>query len=430
MPQRVIDSEFKELLQAINIDYQGLAKEHKAFERARQIKSADELMRMVLLYCGADESLRAVAGNMTLLGINLTDQSVMERLAKCQPWLQAVVSKMLEIPTNLASQLTQQKRLLIADMTDVTGPGAQGSEWRVHLVIDACSLQVVDINISDYHTVESLQLIKVANGDLIMADRAYCRRDKIFESLRQGAELVLRYNHKAVPVYDAKGNKINLINHFRNQARETYRSSEVSINNSNGEERKVWLHCYRLSKKDAAIAKKKCHYRNRKVKSGVSELTLFMSQLVVVLTSIPPTILSAEVALALYRCRWQVEIAIKRFKSLLNLDLLRTRLDSSLATVWLSGKMLFVLIMAAKARHLASSAYQVHCSRNQTPWRILQLLTHATLSIIIASQHWQDSNWPLALHVLSERRRNRKLQSLPIAISRFLGRLPVLANAS
>jgi hypothetical protein len=344
MPQQVIDSEFLELLQEIKVDYRKLAIEKEAYQRPRKIKSVDELMRMVLLYCGVDESLREVAGNMALLGVKITDQSVMERLEKCQGWLQAIISEMLDIPSTITTTLAEQRRILIADMTDVTGPGAKGSEWRVHLVIDASTSQVVDINISDYQTVESLQLVKVKNGDLILADRAYCRRDKIFESIKQGADLFLRYNHKSVPVYDADGNKINLIKHYRKQARETYSSSEVYIDNSYGEERKVWLHCYRLSKKEAAIAKKKCHYKNRKVKGGVSDLTVFVSQFVIVLSTIPPTKLSAEVALELYRYRWQIELVIKRFKSILNLDMLRAKLDSSLAEVWLYGKMLYVLI--------------------------------------------------------------------------------------
>ena len=35
-----------------------LAREHKAFVRAKKVKTPEELLRLVLLYCGLDQSLR------------------------------------------------------------------------------------------------------------------------------------------------------------------------------------------------------------------------------------------------------------------------------------------------------------------------------------------------------------------------------------
>jgi hypothetical protein len=430
MPQSMIDNEFDKLLQEIKVDYRESARKHKAFERARKIKTVDQLMRIVLLYCGVDQSLREVTGNMTMLGTELTDQSVLERLEKCQPWLQDVVSKMLALPASLTSALPKQKRLIVADMTDVVGPGAAGSQWRVHLVTDVRTMQLTEINISDYHTVESLYLINAQANDLILADRAYCRRNAIFETVSVGTELILRYNHKSVPVYDLEGRKIDLIKHFGKQKRETITTTEVMINSHQGEERKVWLHCYRLSKKAAVVAEKKCRRKNHKVKSGVSELTLFMSNLVVVLSTIPPTQLSAAVVLELYRCRWQIELVIKRFKSLLNLDQLRTRLNSTLAQVWLYGKMLYVLLMESAARRVAADTYQFDSNRTQTPWRILKLICHSINRVITGSLHWQEANWRKTLRVLSERKRKRTLQTLPFAITRYLSNFTELASVA
>jgi IS4 transposase len=38
--------------------------------------------------------------------------------------------------------------------------------------------------------------------------------------------------------------------------------------------------------------------------------------------------LSGEVILALYRCRWQIELVIKRMKSILHIDKLRAKYRS------------------------------------------------------------------------------------------------------
>jgi IS4 transposase len=43
---------------------------------------------------------------------------------------------------------------------------------------------------------------------------------------------------------------------------------------------------------------------------------------------------------ALYRVRWQAELAIKRLKSLLDIDRLRAREHSALAELYLHGKLL------------------------------------------------------------------------------------------
>ena len=53
-----------------------------------------------------------------------------------------------------------------------------------------------------------------------------------------------------------------------------------------------------------------------------------------------PAVLSAATSLAVYRCRWQVAIASKRWKSVLEVDALRAKARRPLAEVWLQGKLL------------------------------------------------------------------------------------------
>jgi len=62
---------------------------------------------------------------------------------------------------------------------------------------------------------------------------------------------------------------------------------------------------------------------------------------VLVLTHLPTTVLDTETVGELYRVRWQVELYIKRLKSLLQLDRLRARQGSELAEVYLYGKLLY-----------------------------------------------------------------------------------------
>ena len=58
------------------------------------------------------------------------------------------------------------------------------------------------------------------------------------------------------------------------------------------------------------------------------------------MTPLAPAVLSAQTLMALYRCRGHVEMAIKRWKSVLDVDALRAKAPSPLAEVWLHGKLL------------------------------------------------------------------------------------------
>ena len=69
-----------------------------------------------------------------------------------------------------------------------------------------------------------------------------------------------------------------------------------------------------------------------------------------VFTTVPPEVLGTETVIALYRLRWQVELAIKRLKSVLDLDQLRAKQGSPLADVWLHGKLLYALCIDKYAR--------------------------------------------------------------------------------
>jgi len=67
-----------------------------------------------------------------------------------------------------------------------------------------------------------------------------------------------------------------------------------------------WVHAYRLSSEQANRARQKCRQRH---KTGQPQAaTLWLAGWVLVFTTLAPTALSAETIVAVYRCRWQVEV--------------------------------------------------------------------------------------------------------------------------
>jgi hypothetical protein len=135
------DTMFEDLLQDLTPEIEPLARECKAFTRAHKIKTPLQLLRMVLLYCGLDKSLRAVAGDMTLLVERMTDSSVRERLLACGPWVQALLTQML-CPSDLPSPAARW-RLLVIDGSQVQRPGATGADYRIHVCLDVTQVQQV-----------------------------------------------------------------------------------------------------------------------------------------------------------------------------------------------------------------------------------------------------------------------------------------------
>jgi len=95
LPPKSKEKVFEELLQDLPPEFKELAIEFKAFTRFRKIKTVEELLRVVFLYCGLDLSFREVAGNLTLLDERITVESVRKRLKACLPWIKALLVEML-----------------------------------------------------------------------------------------------------------------------------------------------------------------------------------------------------------------------------------------------------------------------------------------------------------------------------------------------
>ena len=157
---------------------------------------------------------------------------------------------------------------------------------------------------------------------------------------------------------------------MKRQRPETIRTVEVAIQSACGQyEVRGWVHAYRLSAAHANEARRKCRKRHKKGSPKAS--TLFLAGWVLVFTTLSPAVLSAETIMKIYRCRWQIELAIKRWKSVLDVDALRAKEGSPLARVWLHGKLLYALMLERRMRRkLGGSWSRLDGERLGTWWRV------------------------------------------------------------
>jgi DDE family transposase len=414
------DTLFEELLQDLPSEVCLMAREFKAFVRAKKVKTPEHLLRLVLLYCGLDKSLRTVAGVFTALYEPLTDQSVAERLRACGPWVKALLRQML--PLVPVAALAEGRRLLVIDASTVQAPGATGTDHRLHLCLDLVSLEFIEVLVTDVHSGETLKHFALGPGDVVVADRGYAQPQGLSAAVQQGAELIVRLNPFSVVLTRPTGQPLVLGVALKRQPAETIRTLPVVIRSACGQhEVWGWVHAYRLSAEQANRARQKCRQRH---KTGQPQAAaLLLAGWVLVFTTLAPAVLSAETILAVYRCRWQVEIAIKRWKSVLDVDALRAKAGSPLAEVWLHGKLVYALLLERRMRRSLGDRWgRLDHKRVGTWWRVWGMLKEVIAPLITGALFWQEEAWVTCLQVVTERPRRRKLQQLPPAAIDLLSR--------
>jgi hypothetical protein len=139
--------------------------------------------------------------------------------------------------------------------------------------------------------------------------------------------LLVRLNPFSVVLCDPAGQPLALRAALTRQPADTLHTLEVEIRSASGADAvHGWVHAYRLSEEQAHRARHHCRQRHKQ--GSPQAETLFLAGWVLVFTTLAPEVVSAQTIMALYRCRWQVELAIKRWKSVLDMDALRAKAQS------------------------------------------------------------------------------------------------------
>lgn len=428
MTPQEIDNKFYQLQQELPAEVQALARQYKAFQRSRRIKTVSDLLRAVMLYSICDLSLREVAGWFTGRGQRITDEAVRGRLKCCATWIEAVIGKMLPV-IERPFQLPGKKawRLVIRDGSVVNGPGSQGSDYRLHLSFDPIQQRIDQLHLSDSHRSESLSLFCHDQNAIEMGDRAYAKAAALIETRQAGAHFCVRMTPNYLCLRDRSGNKLDLIEHLRGAGEATEMSFEVLVQETEtGERCEAYLHAHHLSEQQANRARRRVKRRAQKKGHTLRATTLLLCDWLLILTSIAPSQLPASEIFELYRVRWQVELLIKRFKSLLNADFLRAHGGSPLSEVYLLGKLLFALLVESRTlKRVGHDWMRMIGSRQATCWRPWKLIAAEIKEVVLNTVAWGSLNWREMLDVLGERKRKRKLQLIPDAVVQWLRCNPV-----
>jgi hypothetical protein len=409
-PTENADILFEEIIQDFPPETEKLAREFKAFTRGRKVKNVKQLLRIVLSYCGLDKAMRNIAGEFTMLyKVKITDQSIMERLVAAQAWVKALLPKMLGKP-----KLPIGKRVSVVDASDIREPGSK-NWYRLHLSIDLATLEILQIKITDKYSGESLNNFQFQNSEIVINDRGYCHAQAMVEQAQQGVDLISRVHPHNLPLFDLEGKRINLVEKLSQQEEQTICTMAVKIRDKAGEKEVLgFIHAYRLGAQEAEKARRKCLNKRRKHQTkNPDPAALFLAGFVIIFTTISPDDVAGEIILSTYRCRWQVELVFKRWKSLLNVDLLRAKVNNPLGNLWMHGKLLYALMIERRINRIFGSAINdLTEARKTTGWSVYQAMVEQVSPLISGVAFWHVEAWPDFLKVTAQRSRKRALQNL------------------
>jgi hypothetical protein len=321
------------------------ARAHKAFVRARGVKSARDLLRLALMYGPGGHSLRSVAALAAAHGIaEVSDVSLLERFERAADWLQFLCEESLRRASNAIGTRAGDRPIRIVDGSRLDGPGDRA--WRLHLCYDAALGRIVDAAITTTREGERLDRLCVSKGEIRLGDRGFPQPDGIKNTLDAGADVLVRLTWKSLRMTHADGQQIDWLKLFRRASEWGSLDMPVRVHKAHGKFEPLDMRMVIIKKPPAAAAtaRRKARRASQKSQHRTDPRTLAAADHVILLTSLKPEEFPTDQLGALYRLRWQIELAIKRLKSLLHIDRLPAK-DPDLARAWLYAHLLVALLL-------------------------------------------------------------------------------------
>lgn len=357
------DDNWDYLLKLLPDGWEELARTSGAVRRLRGATSLGSLLRVLLLHVGHGCSLRTTSVVGKAAGwICMSDVALHKKFAQCEPWLHLLCQGLLAQSQMALPTTFRGLSMRLIDSTLVKEPGVTGSQYRV-----LYSLRVPDWQ-CDYFRLtpakgagngESLKHFAIRKGDCLVADRGFSHLAGIEHVHRHGGCLIVRLNTHNARLQNHDGSPVDLLRWLSTLTQPGAVGSLpvwVGAQGQDGARAQrvpARLCAVRKSIEATALARRKLHRKVQRGKIALHAATLEQAAWVVVLTTVPQALLSADAVLQWYRVRWQIELAFKRLKSLGDVGHLPKK-DQRSSRAWVYGKLLIALLTEKMQRHAAS----------------------------------------------------------------------------
>lgn len=349
-----------------DFDLEEAARSTKAFLRPRGVKSVGALLHLALARGPGGLSLRETAAWAHLAGVaELTDASLNDRLHQSCDFLSAIVEAMLRARNAEAPPRWSGRSVRFADGTCISKPGGKpgsATDWRIHAVYDLGVGGFSHLEITDGHGGEAIDRGAPVEGEIRIADRGFANAKGMRRYIEAGrrahgagsADFIVRMRWNACKLEGRDGKPFDLIERLRTLPQDC-QIDQVRVNVLGaGAPLPVRLVIRRKTPEQTEAEIKRLNRMAAKNKRQLNWRSLVAAGFVVVATSLDEEDYPASEALALYRLRWQIELAFKRLKSLLHIDKLPAKTKRG-GLSWLYAHLIVALAVEAQTQDLLDS---------------------------------------------------------------------------
>ncbi len=354
-----LQEDWKLLVSFLPANWQRLAVETGALKGLRKNKSAENLLRVLLLHLGCGHSLLETTVRARQEGLaELSSVALWKRLRKSQRWLQSLCVEMFrERGVELSQAAGLQVRVL--DATTVKEPGKTGSLWRVHYSVRLPSLSCDFLRFSATEgdgMRESFRQFPVAHGDHLLADQSHATASGLRYIAQAGGLVTVRLNTGALKLQTVQGQPFDLLGTVQTLRRAGQPESwDVKVVDAAGPVAGGRVCALRKTREAVRLARRNRHQQASREGRPLRPETPEFAKYVVVFTTFPAEQFSTVDVLEWYRMRWQVELVFQRFKSLAELGHL-PKGDEDGAKAWWYGKLFAALLVEKLIGHARSLA--------------------------------------------------------------------------
>jgi hypothetical protein len=347
----VLTDSFAELLKRLpaGIDLDRLALETKAIVRKRKLAGGANLLRLALMRGPGGLSLRGTSGWASLLDVaRLTNPGLNYRMKQSVGFLKALLERLLAARLPGANARWPGRVLRLADSTSIRERGGTTTAWRVHGVFDLGGGGFSHLELTDKHGAEALERGAPLAGEIRLGDRNYARGPALRRFLAAGGgtvDYIARVGWNALRLSTPDGQLFDLIGHLKSLPVDTI-PHEVAVSVAAGAGHPALpARLIILRKTPEATEAARAALRRSAVKRGrqLDPRSLVAAEFMLLITSLPAQGYEAADILAVYRLRWQIELAFKRLKSLSHIDKLPTHTEAG-SRSWLSAHLILALL--------------------------------------------------------------------------------------
>ena len=313
-----------------------------------KVTDISQPLRLAMYHVGTNTSLKTTTAIGAAANIvDISPPALHKWMRRLGPYVATLLTAMTKTDEAFSAKVWAGYEIHAIDASALTRPGADGTTARVHYALRLSDLHPVHLEVTDVKGGETYRRFTLGPNQLGMGDRGYANPPGIAHVCSGGGDVLVRHNRGSLPLFDVDGDLIDVAAKLAKLRKpRVVREWAAWVRAEGAEPIRGRLCAVRLPPDKAEEAR----VRLRKEQgSQLSKESLAAADFVVLFTTVPLTRLSTERIFELYSLRWQVELHIKRDKSIAGLDRLPNFRPDTIYT-WICTKLLITQI----ARRIAT----------------------------------------------------------------------------